>query len=187
MPKIIATKEDWLNLGLICFAEEGLRALNVEKMAVTLNCNKSSFYWYFKNRTVFINNLLDHWVHVGTDEFMIEAGGTPAQELERLLRLIFKDKRGRDFIFFLRQFACNNQRAKKILTQTEQVRMNHLASLLERMGLEIQLANDLSIMLYHNYLGWYERHKYTEPSDKEVEDQLRLIKKCFQLPLSTTE
>ena len=57
MPKIIATKEDWINLGYKTFSEEGEKGIIVEKMAIKLKVNKSSFYWHFKTRKHFISDL----------------------------------------------------------------------------------------------------------------------------------
>ena len=56
MPKIIAKKEDWINLGYRLFAEQGVSGINVENMAKILKVNKSSFYWHFKTKKEFIHH-----------------------------------------------------------------------------------------------------------------------------------
>ena len=55
MPKIIAKKQDWINLGYKLFSEKGIAGIVVEKMASILNVNKSSFYWHFKTKKEFVN------------------------------------------------------------------------------------------------------------------------------------
>lgn len=59
MPKIVAKKEDWIKLGYKRFADQGVSGINVEKMAKALKVNKSSFYWHFKTRKDFIEQLVD--------------------------------------------------------------------------------------------------------------------------------
>ena len=53
MPKIIAKKEDWIILGYKLFSKKGISGIVVEKMALKLSVNKSSFYWHFKTKKDF--------------------------------------------------------------------------------------------------------------------------------------
>ena len=68
MPKIIATKEDWIKLGYKTFADQGVSGIVVEKMAKVLKVNKSSFYWYFKTKKEFIRQLIMFWKTQETDQ-----------------------------------------------------------------------------------------------------------------------
>ena len=54
MPKIVAQKKDWIELGYKLFSETGISGIVIEKMSKILNCNKSSFYWHFKAKKEFI-------------------------------------------------------------------------------------------------------------------------------------
>ena len=186
MPKIIATEEDWLKLGLKYFSTGGVKALNVEKMATKLGCSKSSFYWYFDNRDIFINKMLNYWVSVSTDALVAEAENnhTPSRKLYSLLQQVFTDKRGQDFMFYLRKYAQTNAEAKVILDETERARTAYLAVLLVQMGLEVSAAHEKSEMIYAYYLGWYEQHKYQHFNvEAESERQIRLLIDHLQLPI----
>jgi AcrR family transcriptional regulator len=188
MPKIIATDEDWLKLGLKYFSTGGVKALNVEKMATRLRCSKSSFYWYFDNRDVFINKMLNYWVRVGTDALVAEAENnqTPSRQLYSLLQQVFTDRRGQDFMFYLRKFAQTNAAAKLILDETERARTAYVAALLVQIGLEARVAQEKAEMIYAYYLGWYEQHKYQQFNvEAESERQIRLLVDHLQLPIKT--
>ena len=50
MPKIIAKKQDWVDLGYRLFSEQGISGIVIEKMSEKLKVNKSSFYLYFKTK-----------------------------------------------------------------------------------------------------------------------------------------
>ena len=86
MSKSIATKEDWLNLGLELFHVNGIAALVVEKMAKSLGVSKTSYYWHFKTRNDFVLELAEHWVKKGTESY-IEASKKYNSDRDRLFCL----------------------------------------------------------------------------------------------------
>ncbi|MDH5682119.1 MAG: TetR/AcrR family transcriptional regulator [Spirochaetota bacterium] len=177
MAKSKVTKEMWLNMGLKTFAEGGMNAINVEKMARSLGCSKGSFYWYFENRGEFVNEMLQHWVRIGTEEY-IESSGTensPEAQLERLLLDVFKSKEGRDFMFHLRHYSQNDKEIARILKETEDRRILYIVKILQNCGLKENLARDKAELAYHYYLGWYERTKYLELSEEELYRQVELL------------
>jgi AcrR family transcriptional regulator len=50
----------WINVGYELFAQEGHEGLQVERLARILNLNKSSFYHYFGDRTIYFEDLIQH-------------------------------------------------------------------------------------------------------------------------------
>ena len=70
MPKIVAKKGDWINLGYRLFSEQGVSGIIVEKMAKTLKVNKSSFYWHFKTKKAFIEQLVTFWINNETERII---------------------------------------------------------------------------------------------------------------------
>lgn len=87
MPKIVATKEDWIKLGFKLFSESGERIIVVDKMSRKLKCNKSSFYWHFKSRKIFIDAILNYWIQSETAD-IIQQVNSIEQPKEKLLKLI---------------------------------------------------------------------------------------------------
>jgi hypothetical protein len=125
-------------------------------------------------------------VRVGTDALVAEAENnqTPSRQLYSLLQQVFTDRRGQDFMFYLRKFAQTNAEAKLILAETERARTAYLAALLVQIGLEARVAREKSEMIYAYYLGWYEQHKYQHVNvEAESERQIRLLIDHFQLPV----
>jgi len=72
MPKIIATKKQWVKLGYRTFAQHGVKGIVIEKMAAKLKVNKSSFYWHFKTKQRFIDEIISHWVSVDTKRLLMK-------------------------------------------------------------------------------------------------------------------
>ncbi len=51
--------------------------MKVLTLASKLDCARSSFYWYFKNRSELLEALIDHWANTNT-RALIEAASQPA-------------------------------------------------------------------------------------------------------------
>jgi AcrR family transcriptional regulator len=168
------TKEDWLYTGLLQFAEGGERNVRVEKIARDLGVTKGSYYWYFESREGFLEKLLEHSLVVGTEEFIqrSEDSKGPREKLRLLIAAILKDRRGKDFDFYLRDFARRNKLAAKIIRKTEGRRIEYLRGLLTACGVHPDEARIRAEIFYNYYLGWYERNKDSTLSRKELARQI---------------
>src|SRR5690606_3593500 len=51
--------ETWMDAGYGIFSSEGPASIQVERLARCLNRNKSGFYYFFKDREVFLESLMD--------------------------------------------------------------------------------------------------------------------------------
>ena len=61
------TRDQWLNKALEIFGKTGADGLHVEKIARDLGVAKSGFYWHFKDRADFLEQLLAYWAHEYTE------------------------------------------------------------------------------------------------------------------------
>lgn len=179
MPKIVATEVDWIKLGLQKFAEGGVDALVIEQLAKLLGSSKTSFYWYFKNRSSFVDRIADYWHQHATNSIIahIEAHQTeaPEQQVKQLLSVMFSSNEGKDFVYHLRKLGASDPTYEKMLHQIEQQRIAYMSSLLNRCGLSAEEADKTSEILYNYYLGWYERNKHRTLSSQEAEQQIALL------------
>lgn len=177
MPKIVATEERWIEIGMRRFAEGGSKALVVERLAAALGCSKSSFYWYFTDREAYLQRILAAWRDRTTNRIISEIGADAAEEqpLRSLLLRMFAATRHGDFLFHLRRLAAEEAAFGAMLDEVERMRTEYVQQLLERQGFPADRAHALSWMLYHYYLGWYERHKYVELTAEEVERHVSAI------------
>ncbi len=160
MPKNIATKEDWLNLGLELFNKKGNSALIVEKMAKSLGVSKTSCYWYFNTRDAFLLELAEHWVKKGTESY-IEASKKYKSDRDRLFHLtkdVFIQGHNLNSIRFWRDISYKDKTIGNIVNNIETQRIEYLQILLTS-EFDNDEAHNRADMLYHYFLGWSERHR----------------------------
>ncbi|MCR2804033.1 TetR/AcrR family transcriptional regulator [Paenibacillus soyae] len=183
MPKIIVTEEQWIELGMELFAAGGAEALVIESMAQKLACSKSSFYWYFSNRQAFIRRIVERWRERTTHQ-VIAASEQPIRAEEKvaaLLMQMFSVTRKGDFLFYLRKLAGVDPAYREKLDEVEQARMDYARSLFMQLGMDNEEAGGKAWLLYHYYLGWYERHKLLLVTDEDVQHHMESIRKRLNL------
>nr|WP_208738419.1 TetR/AcrR family transcriptional regulator [Paenibacillus ottowii] len=177
MPKIIVTEEQWIQKGIERFEQGGMDQLIVEKMATALGCSKSSFYWYFANRSSYIRQIVETWKAQTTQQVMTSSinHATADERIREVLTQMFgKTKRG-DFLFYLRKLSLKDDSYRSLLNEVEQMRMEFMKELLIQQGMQPEKASQRSWMLYHYYLGWYERHKQETLSEEAIQQHIHMI------------
>ncbi len=175
MPKIVAKKEDWINLGYRIFSEQGVTGIVVEKMAKKLNVNKSSFYWHFKTQKDFIENLIMFWIKNETERmiFLSDSKKTGAQKFKTLIDLVYKQDPFLDFIFHLKRYARKEKKAQLQIDQIDNIRIEYTVKLMLEMGYSQQDANIKSKVLYKHFLGHHEMIR----NKKQKSDYQKVAKK----------
>ncbi|MCC3377603.1 TetR/AcrR family transcriptional regulator [Cohnella sp. REN36] len=177
MPKIVATKEDWIEKGVAYFASGGVEALAIERMARELGCSKSSFYWYFGNREEFIESIIYDWA-VRTTERVISQSVTEEpidDQIKQALHALFADAGDDDFRLHLRKLGREVPPYATLLTALEAKQMDFIRSLLQERGESAAIARHKASVIYHFYLGWHERYKYRADSGVAAEDPIETL------------
>lgn len=183
MPVTKVKPEDWVDAGIKLFSDGGVKAISIEKMAKMLNCTKGSFYWYFKSREGFLAKMLEYWVlTIGTESYFKETKNynSPAEKFRAIMRHLFKRRDDKDTMFYLRHYAQQNDKVKIFVDMVEQRRIDYLEDLLQDMGLDPESARARAEVLYHYYIGWYERHKFDETNKQEIERQIDVLERLVQ-------
>ena len=175
MPKIVAKKEDWINLGYRLFSEQGVSGINVEKMAKILKINKSSFYWHFKTKKDFIEQLTMFWINNETERIinLTSSKKTGAQKFKTLFVLVYKQDPFLDFIFHLKRYAIQEKKIQTIIDKIDSQRIKYTYDLLLEMGYSKQDASIKSKLLYKHFLGYHEMIR----NKKQRKDYQKEIKK----------
>jgi AcrR family transcriptional regulator len=175
MPKIVAKKEDWINLGYRIFSEQGASGIVVEKMAKILKVNKSSFYWHFKTQKDFIENLITFWIKNETERiiFLSDSKKTGTQKFKALFSLVYKQDPFLDFIFHLKRYSRKEKKIQLIIDNIDNKRIKYTYDLLLEMGYSKQDARIKSKLLYKHFLGYHELNRNKTQGD----DYLKVVKK----------
>jgi len=172
MPKIIAKKEDWIILGYKLFSEKGINGIVVEKMALKLNVNKSSFYWHFKTKKDFINEIISFWVSTDTNRIITAVESKPfgKEKFDRLIELAFKKEPYLDFIFFLKRYALKDKKIQSLIDKIDNQRIDYTKSILIEMGFSKNEASIKSTLFYKYLIGYHEMIRYKKQSKDYVNE-----------------
>ena len=162
MPKIVATKIDWIKLGYKLFSENGEQGLNVDKMSRKLKCNKSSFYWHFKTKKAFIDELIQHWVVTDTTKIkaIVTWEDAPKDRLLKLIEIAFKKDANLDFIFYLKKYSLKDKRIQALVEEVDKERIEFVKNLLIEMGYPKKEAELKATVLYKYLIGYHEMIRY---------------------------
>ncbi|MFD0589724.1 TetR/AcrR family transcriptional regulator [Paenibacillus sp. GCM10027627] len=160
------------------FAQNGINGLVIEKMSSELGCSKSSFYWYFKNRDEFIARLIERWVELSTQQVILSSSELEKEDdqITKMLYEMFSATRKGDFLFYLRKLSEEIPAFYTVLESIEQTRMSYATELFRKVGMDREVAEQKSHILYHYYLGWYERFKNAEVEDEELDRHIRTLR-----------
>ncbi len=184
MPKNIASREDWLDLGLQLLNKSGKSALVVEKMAKSLGVSKTSYYWYFKTRNDFLLELAEHWVKEGTISY-INASKKYESDKEKLFHLtkeVFVRGHNLNSIRFWWDISRENAAIENIVKNVETQRIEYIQSLLVS-EFDADEARNRADILYHYFLGWSERHRDVAIDESEFDSIWKnvielIVEKC---------
>lgn len=177
MPKIIAKKDDWINLGYKLFSEHGVSGIIIEKMAKALKVNKSSFYWHFKTKKDFIDQLIIFWINNETVQIINLTNNIQSAliKFRTFIALIYKQTPFLDFIFYLKRYAKKEKRIQIIIDQVDSQRIEYANKLLREMGYTKQDAKIKSTLLHKHFIGYHETIRYKKQnSDYQKEVKLEL-------------
>jgi AcrR family transcriptional regulator len=172
MPKIIAKNEDWINLGYRLFSEQGIAGIVVEKMAKTLKVNKSSFYWHFKTKQEFIDQIIMFWKEKETDRIisLTKDKRKGLEKFKALIPLIYKQDPFIDFVFYLKRYARKEKKIQKILDDIDKQRIDYACNIIQEMGYSQQVAKIKASALHKHFIGYHEVIRYKKQSADYVEE-----------------
>lgn len=162
MPKIIAKKEDWINLGYKLFSEEGDSGIIVEKMAKELKVNKSSFYWHFKTKKNFIDHLITYWINHQTVQIINLTASVKevSNKFKTFIALIYKQDPFLDFTFYLKKYARKEKKIQLIFYRIDNQSIAYANKLLQEMGYSEEDADIKAKLLHKHFIGYHETIRY---------------------------
>lgn len=175
MPKIVATKDQWTKLGYQLFAEMGIRGLNVEKMSNVLKCNRSSFYWHFRTKKEFIDEVINFWIRTETEQVIskVEQFKTPRERLSAFLEIAFRHEPYLEFIFFLKRYSKKNEKIQVIIDRVDDRRLEFSANLFQDVGYSKKEASVKASIFYKYLIGHHEMIR----NKKQPKNYLSFVKK----------
>ncbi len=174
MPKIIATKEDWVKLGYKLFSEKGISGIVIESMAKKLKVNKSSFYWHFSTKKSFVDEIILFWENDSANDIisMVNSFDKPKEKFVKLVELSFKKDNNLDFFFYIKKYAKSNKALSKKIDELDMQRILFTQKLIVDLGYTDKEAKIKSEVFYKYLIGYHEMIRYK----KQRKDYLKELK-----------
>jgi len=153
------TRQDWINIALDTLISEGVENIKVLLLAEKLNCARSSFYWYFKNRDDLLECLLDHWQATNTSA-IVSKSVLPADSINHALVHVFTcwvdpnlfDSR---LDFAIRDWARRSGSVRRALDISDAARLDALAAMFERFDFASAEAAIRARIVYFTQIGYH--------------------------------
>ena len=146
---------EWLDAGLDALTRFPATDIKVDSLAHSLGIARAGFYWHFKNRENYINQLLEHWLHKVTEAIVRNPDILAMEPKARLIvtaELIHDNDlaRAEPSILLL---AARDKAAAKVVKKANKIRLEYVSNTLKEMGFE---GDDLTMraMLYIAYHSW---------------------------------
>ncbi|WP_067462047.1 TetR/AcrR family transcriptional regulator [Nocardia amamiensis] len=145
-------KRDWLDAGFAVLAEDGARALTVDRLCADLGLTKGSFYHHFRGMSGYKTALLEHFETEFTGRYIAEAeeGDAPAHDrLARLRNRILADHEAERAVeIAMRAWAMQDPEVYRLHERVDQRRVDYVAALLRDIG-EFGDETELLARLYY--------------------------------------
>jgi AcrR family transcriptional regulator len=161
MPKPAKTtkldREAWLSRALESLVREGGAKLRIDNLVKEVGVSKGSFYWHFKNRDAFVQDILEHWHRTTTlavPDGLKELGEqSPEQKLFSLIDMIFSQRLTR-YDLAVRSWAIQEPEIQPMIRRTDVFRNNFVRKLFAEMGFDTTNA-DMRARLLVTYAALY--------------------------------
>ncbi|QBY00893.1 TetR/AcrR family transcriptional regulator [Rhodophyticola sp. CCM32] len=152
------TREDWMQIALDTLISDGVEAVKVLALAEKLKCARSSFYWYFKNRSDLLDSLLDHWQSTNTDA-LVRAANQPADSINFALGHLFScwvndGKFDTRLDFAVRDWARRSGTVRRAVDISDASRIAAVANMFERFEYPRNEADVRARIVYFTQIGY---------------------------------
>jgi AcrR family transcriptional regulator len=144
--------DDWIKEGLKALAKNGFTALKADPLARALGVSRGSFYWHFADLGAFHAAILKRWREIAAEQIIAEVEAAGDEPLTALLRRTFGARL--DLERAVRNWAAFDPAAQGAVRAIDRRRLDYIAALLERRGLDAAMAAARAQILYWTFLGF---------------------------------
>ena len=129
------SREDWLENALIVLSKNGQAGLRIQGLCEALGVSRGSFYWHFKDRNDFIQELVRYWYeeHTAAPTTVERDGGSAEERLARLIRLVH-DRNLTRHDLTIRSLATFDPQVARWVRKAVRFRLDFIQSLFVEMG-----------------------------------------------------
>ena len=148
------SKKSWLDAALQALASGGIYQVRVESLAKKLGVTKGSFYWHFKDREQFLDELLNFWAEQST-QAVIANPNYPTDSKARV-KAVAEDIVRHDLGKMdphIRSWTQYDKRRARVVAKIDKVRFEFLRDLFLATGFSMSDSDLRAQSLYRYVLG----------------------------------
>jgi AcrR family transcriptional regulator len=174
------TREDWLQAGLRLLAASDIENVKVETLTKELHISKGSFYHYWSNRSLYLQDLLATWEQQRTHTIIqeLEQLATPQQRFQYLFEKSFSGNKTLEAA--IHQWAGKDTTVARRVAAIEEVRLAYLTKILCDLGKPFLLASSLARVCYLTYLGWIDWNQRNNTDTKQLASLMETLWQLIQ-------
>jgi len=150
------SRQDWVDYGAWLLGESGADAVRIERLCVGLKVTKGSFYWHFKSRADFLDQMLVHWQYKETQAIIDEIDAQASSPVDALKRLFEKANAGTVNFraeLAVRQWAIQDDKVAQAVRAVDERRLDFLHRQFQAMGFPAAEARMRARLLYSLIFG----------------------------------
>lgn len=163
------TRLDWLNMAREVLVTEGVGEVKILGLARRMGVSRSSFYWYFKDRSDILVALLEEWETRNTLQIVQKCEMSSANITEAVCNFfqcfIGTSTFDQGLDFAIREWSRRDPEIRKLVDVADHSRIYALTQSFSNHGFDIQDADARARILYFMQLGY---HALEVSEDKET-------------------
>jgi AcrR family transcriptional regulator len=125
-------RASWIEQGLRVLGVGGPDAVRIEVLAQALGVSKGGFYWHFDDRRALLEEMLDTWERVVSDDVIVVVEGAGGDARDKLRHLFGVARSVDDMVrveIAIREWARRDEAVAKRLRRLDNRRMDYMRSL----------------------------------------------------------
>jgi len=151
----------WIEEGLRTLGVGGPDAVRIETLAEALGVTKGGFYWHFGDRRALLEEMLDTWERVVTDQVIERVerdGGSARAKLRRLFALAPSNEELLNVELAIREWARRDHAVAERLRRIDNRRMEYMRPLFgafcpDEDDVEVRCLLALSVFVGNHFIA----------------------------------
>lgn len=148
----------WLGAAYDALLETGVDGVKIQPLAKRLNLSRTSFYWFFKDRQELLDALIAQWRDKNTGNLIKQTEAYAETITEAMLNIIdcwlMPDLFDAKFEFAIRSWSAQSSEVLAEIERADQQRLDALAQLFTRFGLDEAMADVRARTIYLVQIGY---------------------------------
>ncbi len=165
------TRDDWLLAARDILVRRGVGEVKILTLSETLDVSRSSFYWYFKDRTELLDALLDDWEATNIRTIIVhcemQASGIDEAACNFFRCFVNPKLFDQRLDFAIREWARRDASVRSRIDAADDARLAAVIAMFVRHGYAVEEAGWRARIIYYMQLG-YHALEVTEPMETRM-------------------